>query len=337
MPSAVSGVVLIAGAGFSAQWGLPLGEQIMDMTRLKMANLPGKWQRDLLPPVASAWHASRSQHQGRPDKFGRLLQKGDLTLSFEDYVRFLALRFSEHHWRVGTSHETKWGTGDHIRKQKTPPDAYRLFVQALKSINLTGIVTTNYDIVFEKILGPTPNGRLGGFHYGTPGEKLKGRHPERGGHSYLAPPLAGAIPLLKLHGSLNLQLNDDGTLTHFVDCRPSRGMKYKPVLIPPGDTTPRRALNPTWQEARRLLNAASTWIICGYSLPDDDDDVRGLLSRSTEHLRRVVILDLVPAAIERELDVVLGEGREKVKYAPCSALSPNLQPGKLRALISAGA
>lgn len=127
-------------------------------------------------------------------------------------MQFLALRFSEHHWHVGTSRETKWGTGDHIRTQKKLPDAYKLFVQALKTVNLAGIVTTNYDIVFEKILGPISKGRLGGFHYGTPGEKLQGRHPERGGHSYTAPPLTGAIPLLKLHGSLNLQLNCDGPL-----------------------------------------------------------------------------------------------------------------------------
>jgi hypothetical protein len=95
---------------------------------------------------------------------------------FQKFAAFLALRLSSEHWHPGTAHETKWGTGDHIRKRRDIPHPYRHFLKDIRSAKLLGIVTTNYDIVVEKLLGPLASGRLGGFNYGIVGEQLVGRH-----------------------------------------------------------------------------------------------------------------------------------------------------------------
>jgi hypothetical protein len=199
-------VVLIAGAGFSKAWGLPLASEIMDLDDLRKRQLPGKWQRELIDRVDVVWNATGALHKGVVDVFARILQDPGspqlvmkeetrktvmveranakphaleveservrirTELTFEEFASFLALRLSSVHWRVGGAHETKWGTGDHVRMQRSIPAPYRQLIKALKKVDLVAIVTTNYDLVIEKMLGPRETKcRLGGFNYGHRG------------------------------------------------------------------------------------------------------------------------------------------------------------------------
>jgi hypothetical protein len=169
-----SEVALFLGAGFSKHWGMPLASEVMNFNDLRSRNWPGRWQKALLGKVERAWVATVSEHGGVVDEFARLLQVSPQEhLTFDEFTEFIALRFSAKHWHVGTANETRWGVGDHIRKQLKVPPGYLQLLRALRRVTVSGIVTTNYDLVIEKLLGPRSTGRLGGFNYGERGNPWK--------------------------------------------------------------------------------------------------------------------------------------------------------------------
>lgn len=276
-----------------------------------------------------------SLHGGSIDEFGRLLQgateRQSFGLSFQEYTSFLALRLSSEHWSVGGAHETKWGTGDHVRKRKTIPAGYRQLLGALKTVRLLGFITTNYDLVIEKLLGPRMSGRLGGFCYLQPGEELKGRHAVSSRWTYGPTVVNGSTPLLKLNGSLNWAVNNDGAFVKYIDARPSRGRRYRPLLVPPATGQINQYLAPVWARAKHILAEADTWLICGYSLPEYDHAVRELLKdASAGRLATVVVLDKTPDLICTKLR---GLVPDYVKLRSGRAIGPDLLSSDIRSLM----
>jgi SIR2-like domain len=331
-------ITLFLGAGFSKPWGMPIAREVMQLDDLKAKTLPGKWQRELISRVEAYWEASRHEHEGVVDRFAQALQSSPSdALSFSDFSRFIALRFSAHHWKVGTARETKWATGDHIRKQRKISKCYDQFLKALRGRPLTGIVTTNYDLVVEKLLGPEPRGRLGGFNYGKAGESVEGRHPLSSKWSYGPIQLMGKIPLLKLHGSLNWASSSDGSVIKYVDARPSRGRRFEAVLLPPG-LSEAPILTGVRDLAKEVLTASNIWIFCGYSMPDYDKDIISLLrSSAVGQLRRVIALApnslKVAQQLERVIGLQNGDSASSIKYLRGPGLSPELTERELVSLM----
>lgn len=285
-------LAVFLGAGFSMAWGLPLASEVMNP--IAQAAFPGRWQRELLNRVQSAWQTAQSKTPDiSVDEFSRHIQRanGLYGLSVRDFTTFLALRLSKSHWQVGRARETKWGTGDHVRKQRDIPKPYGELVRGLRNSELTGVITTNYDIVVEKLLGPMPSGRLGGFRYGVDDETLIGRHAVSSQYTYGPVKVSGKVPLLKLHGSLNWELQEDLKLVKYIDTRPSRGQRYTPLVLPPGDSEAQRLLDSTWKNAEQALRDGIIWLICGYSLPEYDEDIKKLLKDSASDGQRIVIMD----------------------------------------------
>jgi hypothetical protein len=333
-PKSSAQVAVFAGAGFSKLWGLPLACEIID-DRITLGNFPGKWQQALIRRVQTSWLAMAPLHGGSIDEFGRLLQRSTETqsfgLSFQDYTSFLALRLSSEHWSVGRAHETKWGTGDHVRKQRAIPAGYSHLLRALKTVSVLGFVTTNYDLVIEKLLGPRKSGRLGGFCYLQQGEELKGRHAVSSKWTYGPAVVNGSVPLLKLNGSLNWAVAKDGTFVKYIDARPSRGRRYRPLLVPPATGQINNYLEPVWARAGEVLTEANIWLVCGYSLPEYDHAVRKLLkAASAGRLATVIVLDKTPNLICSKLRrLVPGH----VKLQTGCAIGSDLQSFDLRRLM----
>jgi hypothetical protein len=365
-------VVLITGAGFSKAWGLPLASEIMDLDDLRTRHLPGKWQRELVDRVDVVWNATRSLHKGIVDAFAKTLQEsGSLQLvvkeeiektivvergnakrhvvqveseqlrtrpelAFEEFASFLALRLSSAHWRVGGAHETKWGTGDHVRMQRSIPTPYKELIKSLKKVDLLAIVTTNYDLVIEKMLGPRDTKwRLGGFNYGDRGGALVGRHQESARWSYGPVTMTGKTPLLKLNGSLNWAISPEGELVRYIDARPSRARRYRTLILPPAGSADHDRLKPTWECAESALRQADTWMICGYSIPAYDEAVRGLLTNSADNLRRVVISDVAHEPVSEKLCELLGDLRSDVDVRLGPGITADLKARKLVSLLLA--
>ena len=337
-------IAMFAGAGFSKAWGLPLANEIMDMQAIRTKSFPKKWQVELIDKVEAVWNDTNHIHGGVVDEFARMLQQSELAgdvsdkLSFEEFTSFLALRLSSEHWRVGAAHETKGGTGDHIRKQRSVTKGYLALLKGLKNQDLIGIVTTNYDLVIEKLIGPTDSGRLGGFNYGETGEALQGRHFTGSQWSYKLDTITGKIPLLKLNGSLNWAISPDGQVVKFIDARYSRGRTYPVLITPPATGVKHDKLQLVWDRAEQVLSTADIWIFCGYSIPDYDQAVRDLLRASAKNVRRVIILDTNPEPVRdklrhlvsnsnRSIDICVGHGITSELDARDIASLIGLEPG----------
>jgi hypothetical protein len=318
-------IALFLGAGFSKFWGLLLAPEVMNMEFINQLAFPGKWQRTLLKEIKHLWEARAGEHNNIVDQFARSLYTSDSD-AFQKFVSFLALRFSSKHWHIGTASATKWGTGDHVRRQRSIPPQYSLFLKIIGTANLRGIVTTNYDVVVEKLLGPLASGRLGGFHYGMPGEQLAGRHPVSAKDSYRHVTVTGKVPLLKLHGSLNWELSEEDKIVKYVDCRPSRGRRYQAgiqsLLVPPGGSPMSNALQPTWDHAREVLKNSEVWVFCGYSLPEYDSRIHDLLGESASgKVSKVCVCDINPTPVCEKLSMILRHEKPTVQLCKCPGIT----------------
>jgi hypothetical protein len=149
-----------------------------------------------------------------------------------------------------------------------------------KTNDLT-VVTTNYDILIERTLRHRPmRWSPGCFYGGLPRpQHLKGaaqpfsiRSPER------LIEMTGTIPVYKLHGSLNWSLTGQ-TVSLYQDMRPAFRHGGDAAIIPP---IPEKLvpawLKAIWSEAALALRRSNVWIVCGYSAPAYDIEVRRLLA-----------------------------------------------------------
>jgi len=157
-------------------------------------------------------------------------------------------------------------------------------------------ITTNYDILIERGLRHRRMTRVFGpgcYYGGIPKPQLlwgnqlpwayRGNHIE----------LEGAVPVFKLHGSLNWSRAGDG-LKLFQDLRLAFRGGGEAAIIPPIPEKEIPAwLQPVWSSAEEELARAAVWIVCGYSLPSYDVAITELLRRtaSAGKLRRILVLD----------------------------------------------
>jgi hypothetical protein len=105
--------------------------------------------------------------------------------------------------------------------------------------------------------------------------------------------LEGAVPVYKLHGSLNWSRAGD-ELELFQDLRPAfRGGGNAAIIPPVPEKEVPLWLRPVWSSAEEELARAEDWIVCGYSLPWYDGAIAGLLCRAAcaGNLRRILVLD----------------------------------------------
>ena len=126
-------------------------------------------------------------------------------------------------------------------------------LQHFLGAGLSGIVTSNYDLLIEYAL-TTRN-----FTYGIPGERLYGRganpmFPWQGSN----PALRGHLPVAKLHGSVSWNFQ-----RRYTDGR--RGLSGTALIVPPGpEKTPPSELAATWELARGILSKADRLVVFGF-------------------------------------------------------------------------
>lgn len=229
-------------------------------------------------------------------------------------------------------------------------DSYKKFVSKIRS-DKTTIISTNYDILIDNALA-----EIKSFNYGAkirfslylPPKEIplfdseeyypKGfNRPNEAGEMDLN---NGEVRLLKIHGSLNwlycrkcgevdLTIKEKGTeklLTGVgVTCF-NRGCtnKYEPLLITPTmfKNYENRFIREVWELAEESLTEAENLIFIGYSLKDEDFQIRCLLMKAllnkAEPYKNIIIVEMDPEKLkdnnkikesEQRLDVI------KKKYA----------------------
>jgi hypothetical protein len=294
---------LILGAGWSYVAGLPLAgglfddppRELLSWARLFAGFVPEayrQWRVD--NPEASAeqfigrvysgsvplrlndglfpYHSSAHMQLQLPEPPGRYEKVW--RLDWRDMAEYLQLRLA---W---PDEELRWGPDIRYRPLVLRPS--RCFPQiaaiddCLKRYELVGVVTTNYDVLTERVLDVKSSRLSPGFNYG----RLEGayRPPNtpfaRERQAYEKP--TGKVRLAKLHGSLNWSL-ESGSLNIYCDLRAAfRGGGTAAIVPPLPEKYVPDYLAPVWQDAFETLSEAETWIVIGYSLPHYDRMVRDL-------------------------------------------------------------
>ncbi len=144
------------------------------------------------------------------------------------------------------------------------------------------MITTNYDILVERVLRHRPMHRPsspGCFYGGLPRpQMLRGAAQP---FSRWAPEriieMTGTIPVFKLHGSLNWTLSGQSVVA-FQDMRPAFRHGGTAAIVPPvQEKLVPPWLHEVWHEAESSLRRSDVWVTCGYSMPAYDTEVLRLL------------------------------------------------------------
>ncbi len=311
----IPSVALVLGAGFAVAGGLPATGGLMD----GKVRLVSRQQEQRVGEVLASWDTWRRRHGDDAAAFLGAAYRGEVPTANEQVLpgsalpwlwvaQYLAVRVSEH-----TTGTRAGSSPRHFERLTTPSDV-RSHRQLLSEVcsrgRLAGVVTSNYDLLAERVLRhrrvrgrPTP-----GCHYGgLPGPQIAfgSATPwrQRDGSRNETITLTGALPLCKLHGSLNWErqglpgVQDEGPVKLWQDLRRSYRLDAPPAIVAPiPETEPPVWLALVWRAAARTLENADEWIVVGYSLPDYDVAIRGLLSRAA-HRQRVVVRDHLAADI----------------------------------------
>jgi hypothetical protein len=315
---------LILGAGWSRAAGLPLAGELFDQPPKDLLN----WASFMAREVPSAYRQWRLKNADAPTEqfVGRVYAKPfplelphshfpfhslhdpqlqlpepsepcfrTWRLWWADMVEYLQLRLA---WPL---EPLRWAS--ELRYKPLMLRAPRCAAQiaaiddCLRRHEVSGIVTTNYDISAEQVLGVKPTQASPGFNYGDfnciyrPPNTPFAR--EREGYEH---PI-GSIRMSKLHGSLNWSLDESERVEVYCDLRAAFRRRRTAAIIPPlPEKQVPHWLSTAWEDAFDTLARADAWIVIGYSLPAYDFEVRRLFSAASQG-QRIEIWDPNASAV----------------------------------------
>lgn len=280
-----SQTVVILGAGFSYAAGLPLTRDLFDVNvmppraqskaaevdydEVRRAFARARNEDPLL--TAESWLAQLYAERQSP------LQRMLFGTRWDQAIRYALARLVV--LPKGSNAHYYYGIG---RNYCNP--IHRQFWDRLEhQLDVKYIVTLNYDLLVEQALHndrstrhrTPPRCRYGGFQHVQAVRKMKNVITKE--HDLMQ--LGDAFVLYKLHGSVNWAWEPHSpTMKIHEDVRAvfrSDNAYGVPAIVPP---IPEKEMPPEfgqiWNEARKVLGQASTWIVCGYSLPDYDQALR---------------------------------------------------------------
>lgn len=154
------------------------------------------------------------------------------------------------------------------------------FIDALLCPYLEGILTTNYDLLIEYTLGTKS------FHYGKKMQELYGQWAMQIRRWRDGPViLRGDLPLIKLHGSLNL--------TEMGYCTDGRGgITGKSIIIPPTQNKKiMDVVSQEWKHAEKILKLSNTIIFFGFAFNQYDLGILNLLKKTEPWIKKVILIN----------------------------------------------
>jgi hypothetical protein len=321
--------VLIMGAGWSAAAGLPLANELFDRPRVEVSpptlgdervrKAFGRWRRahpDLAVErfVAFAYEEKAADVVRISPRFDDIVS-GQLVFDFalermatgaqwSDVAAFLQRRLAtptgltRHRGQLPRESELRYRPA--LLRRSPAPEHGAFWESLLDERLVRAIVTTNYDLTGEQTIGLSLNAIPGspGFHYGGIAANIHPVTSPFGRDRSVDPRPRGAIPLLKLHGSLNWSLGATEDVHVFADLRPAFRGRGDAAIIPPlPEKHVPRWLVPVWDRAAAELRDAREWVVVGYSLPPYDLEIESMFRHAGRRVRRVRIYDPAARAI----------------------------------------
>ena len=147
---------------------------------------------------------------------------------------------------------------------------------------VTGLLTTNYDLLVEYALGTKE------MNYGMQGEVLTGRGPYPVSQWANPVTLTGSVSVAKMHGSVSWDEN-----ARYTDGR--RGLTGDTLIIAP---TPEKSmpdsLRDVWDLAARILGRSDRLVVFGFAFNPYDGALLEHLAAHGRSLRHVAVIDICP-------------------------------------------
>ena len=290
-------IVCFLGAGFSYVAGVPLARDLFSFR----------------PSVAS--RASKDRFLAVLNHYGEW-KKVNTDLHAEQYLSCLFLGsagVNAPKWKsaveyigavIASSGAPRPSYNQNLRysnrlNRPTKCETHQKFFKVIFSnTNNVSVITTNYDLLIERALRHKPMIRprtLGCYYVGvSKDQEIKGASMPFSRWQYdKVIKMSGAIPVHKLHGSLNWHLSNDEIVV-YQDMRPAFRHGGNAAIIPPiqEKCTP-VWLKDIWSSAEVALAEASIWIVCGYSAPNYDCQVQNILKKAGSN-RDLSILLMMP-------------------------------------------
>jgi len=273
---------LFLGAGFSKWAGdLPLGSQLFDFA---VEPFGVREQRRLQRLVQHKHDWDAANPAGLAEQFIASVLYGENERSKEDVLWYIVRRLSEafiwEEWHAGRERRhvlmidenRKWGRPG-VRA------AADFIIQC--GMQLSGIVTLNYDLLVEYALGSKR------FNYGVPAEVLQGRGPYPVSQWRNPVRLTGRLPLAKLHGSISWDM-----ACKYTDGR--RGLSGKALIVAPTpNKKPPEELEDQWGFSRSILKRVRRLLVFGFAFNDYDEAVLMHLREAGRHIQEIGIVDVV--------------------------------------------
>src|SRR5580704_11720604 len=290
-----SPTAVILGAGFSYVAGLPFAKDLFDCEFF----IPSKAAEQRFAAVLQSWRAWQSMHgEHGPEQFLTEIYRspkiGPVPWSWATEMVAAVLATPLRHDRG--PFQTRYA--GRITRPVNVPEHNRFWDVVLSHFSISGVLTTNYDLLAARGLGHHPMQRpeRPGFHYRglSRPQILKGTAlPFSVVKAEREIELVGTIPVYKLHGSLNWGLRK-GVLSLYQDSRPAFRHGGDAQIVPPiFEKEAPSWLADVWNEARQALASCSTWIVCGYSMPHYDRSIIQLFIDAAKNgiLTEIILLD----------------------------------------------
>jgi len=156
------------------------------------------------------------------------------------------------------------------------------FISQFYGSSMSGIITTNYDMLLEYAMGTKV------FNYGIRHEQLTGRGPYPVSTRLNPIVLKGRISPAKIHGSISWD-----QASKYTDGR--RALTGRALIVPPTPEKKRpESLEYMWKLAEEILSRATRLIVFGFAFNPYDTGVLDLLRYSTGVLQSALLIDIQP-------------------------------------------
>jgi hypothetical protein len=273
---------VLVGAGF-AKWaaGLPIASELF-ISKIEPFGPSDARRAQTVLRAREAW---LEQHpEGASEEFiAHALALGEKLR--KAVIWYIARRLSEPYiwqeWHAGRQRRHVLMI-DEDRKYQRPgvTRARDLFLKVQSA--LSGIITTNYDLLIEYALGT----RL--FNYGRPGEVLAGRGAYPVSQWRNPVTLRGQIAVAKVHGSFSWD-----KARRYTDGR--GGITGNALIVAP---TPEKRPPPElafeWELAGDILQRSRVLLIFGFAFNPYDEALLAHLRQQGRNLEQVILVDKNP-------------------------------------------
>jgi hypothetical protein len=297
---------VILGAGFSAAAGLPLTQHLLGRNPMALQSNGSTLERLNAEAIDAfeRWHASNPE--GQVEEWFRVLYDGrndpeQERLQGTTWSKTIRYALS----RLAPIGKSKVAPYYYSIARYQCAKVHRAFWDRMEQEwNARVIVSLNYDILAERALHDTSATgatkllfRYGGMPYNMKARKMTDVYQEEATEV----PFGDHYVLYKLHGSISWAWEKHSTAMKVhgdvrAVFRTSRRVG-EPAIIPPIPEKQRPSDFATiWERAKEDLAKHQRWVVCGYSLPVYDHEVRGLFSSALASVtppggREIIVMD----------------------------------------------